>query len=109
LERLGVKTLNLFGSVVRGEARLDSDADFLVKFSIETSLFDLFRVQHYLEDLLNRKVDLSTEDALREYLRESVVRDLIRGFQSMATAGTGYSRYERLAFNGLLMQRSTKL
>jgi len=80
LERLGVKTLNLFGSVARDEARLDSDVDFLVEFSIDAGLFDLFRVQHYLEDLLGCKIDLGTEDALREHLREPVMKDVMRVF-----------------------------
>ncbi len=80
LERLGVKALNLFGSVARDQARSDSDVDFLVEFSIEAGLFDLFRVQHYLEDLLEREIDLGTEDALKEHLREPVMRDMIRVF-----------------------------
>lgn len=77
LQRLGVKRLNLFGSVARDEARSDSDVDFLVEFSIEAGLFDLFRVQHYLEDLLECQIDLGTEDALKEHLRAPVMRDLI--------------------------------
>ncbi len=50
LQNLGVKSLELFGSVARDEARPDSDIDFLVKFSIEASLFDLFQVSHDLAD-----------------------------------------------------------
>ncbi|MEN9567098.1 MAG: hypothetical protein RLZZ69_2294, partial [Cyanobacteriota bacterium] len=42
------------------------------------SLFDLFRVRHYLEDLLGCSVDLGTSDTLREPLRESVLKDAIR-------------------------------
>jgi uncharacterized protein len=80
LEHLGVKALNLFGSVARDEAHSGSDVDFLVEFSIEAGLFDLFRVQHYLEDLLECEIDLGTEDALREHSREPVMRDLIRVF-----------------------------
>lgn len=80
LEQLGVKALNLFGSVARDQAHSDSDVDFLVEFSIEAGLFDLFRVQHYLEDLLKRQIDLGTEDALREHLREPVMKDMIRVF-----------------------------
>ncbi len=78
LTDLGVKSLDLFGSVARNEARPDSDVDFLVEFSIEASLFDLFRVQHYLEDLFGCAVDLGTEDALREHLREPVLKEAIR-------------------------------
>ena len=78
IKALGVKSLDLFGSVARDEARPDSDVDFLVEFSIEASLFDLFRVQHYLEDLLGCSIDLGTEDALREHLREPILKEAIR-------------------------------
>lgn len=80
LQNLGVKSLELFGSVARDEARPDSDIDFLVEFSIPASLFDLFRVRHYLEDLLKCEIDLGTKDALREHSREPIFKELIRVF-----------------------------
>ncbi len=80
LHNLGVKSLEIFGSVARDEALPDSDVDFLVEFSIEASLFDLFRVRHYLEDILGCDVDLGTQDALREHLREPILKDVIRVF-----------------------------
>lgn len=80
LEGLGVKALELFGSVARDEATPESDVDFLVEFSIEPTLFDLFRVQHYLEDLLGRNVDLGTRSALKTHLREPVTKDAVRVF-----------------------------
>ncbi len=78
LTDLGVKSLDLFGSVARDEARPDSDVDFLVEFTQPGGLFQLFRVKHYLEDLLGCAVDLGTEDALREHLREPVLKETIR-------------------------------
>jgi hypothetical protein len=80
LEALGVKTLELFGSVARDEADPESDIDFLVEFTIEPTLFDLFRVQHYLEDLLDSEIDLGTRAALKAHLREPVIKDAIRVF-----------------------------
>ena len=80
LQSLGVKSLEILGSVARDEARPDSDVDCLVEFSIEASLFDLFRVRHYLKDLLECEVDLGTRDALREHLREPILKDVIRVF-----------------------------
>ena len=80
LQDLGVKSLELFGSVARDEAHPGSDIDFLVEFAIEASLFDLFRVRHYLEDLLGCNVDLGTTDALREHLREPILEEAIRVF-----------------------------
>jgi hypothetical protein len=78
LEQLGVKSLELFGSVARDQATSDSDADFLVEFSTEAGLFELFRVKHFLEDVLGCAVDLGTKDSLREHLREPVLEDVIR-------------------------------
>ncbi len=78
IKGLGVGSLDLFGSVARDEARPDSDVDLLVEFAIEATLFDLFRVRRYLEDILQCKVDLGTKSALRQHLREPVLRELIR-------------------------------
>jgi predicted nucleotidyltransferase len=69
LQELGVKSLDLFGSVARDKARPDSDVDFLVEFSKPIGLFDFSEVRLYLEDILGCPVDLGTQDALREHLR----------------------------------------
>jgi hypothetical protein len=52
LKTLGVSSLDLFGSVARDEARPDSDVDCLVEFTEKGGLFQLLRVQHYLEAIL---------------------------------------------------------
>ncbi|MBW4618143.1 MAG: nucleotidyltransferase family protein [Cyanosarcina radialis HA8281-LM2] len=80
LQALGVKSLDLFGSVARDEAHPDSDVDLLVEFAIEATLFDLFRVQHYLEEILGCQVDLGTRAALRQHLRQPVLQEAIRAF-----------------------------
>lgn len=80
LQEMGVKSLNLFGSVARDEARPDSDVDFLVEFNRPGGLFQLLQVQYYLEDILGVSVDLGTEDALREHLREPALKDVICAF-----------------------------
>ena len=80
LEKLGVKSLSLFGSVARDEARLDSDVDFLVEFEHQGGLFQLLRVKHYLEDILGCSVDLGTQNSLKEHLREPVLKDVINAF-----------------------------
>ncbi|HAZ47785.1 MAG TPA: nucleotidyltransferase [Cyanobacteria bacterium UBA11369] len=80
LQEMGVKSLNLFGSVARDEARPDSDVDFLVEFNRPGGLFQLLQVQYYLEDILGSAVDLGTQDALREHLREPVLKDVICAF-----------------------------
>ena len=49
----GVKSLALFGSVVRDEANAASDVDLLVEFDDRPiGLFHVSRTQHYLEKIL---------------------------------------------------------
>jgi uncharacterized protein len=77
LLQLGVKSLDLFGSVARDQAHSGSDVDFLVEFDRPHGLFQLLRVKHYLEDILGCPVDLGTRTALREHLRDPVLKDVI--------------------------------
>jgi len=76
-ERFGVQRLALFGSFARGTAQEDSDVDVLVCFDGPATAKRFFGAQFYLEDLLGRKVDLVTEDALRPRLRPYVERDAL--------------------------------
>jgi uncharacterized protein len=80
LEDFGVKSLMLFGSVARDEARTDSDVDLLVEFDRPVGLFTFVRLKRYLEEILESSVDLGTPDSLKPYLRESVFREAIRAF-----------------------------
>ncbi len=77
LEKLGIKSLALFGSVARGEAGPQSDVDLLVEFSRPVGLFEFIHVQQALEALLGCPVDLVTPDALRESLRATVMAEAI--------------------------------
>lgn len=77
IKRLGVKSLRLFGSVARDEAKTDSDLDFLVEFISDPSFFELFEVQYFLEEIFHCKIDLGMEESLKEHLREPVLKDVI--------------------------------
>lgn len=66
---LGVRRLALFGSVVRGEARPESDVDLLVEFAPGEKSFDRFlALSDLLEELLGRPVELVTTEALSPYI-----------------------------------------
>ena len=80
LQGFGVKSLLLFGSVARDEARSNSDIDLLVEFDRPVGLFTFVRVQRYLEEILGQSIDLGTPDSLKPYLREPVLREAIRAF-----------------------------
>jgi len=77
LEALGVRSLALFGSVVRGEATSDSDVDILVEFSKPVGLFAFLEVKERLEHLLGHRVDLVTRNALHPRLRDSILKEAV--------------------------------
>jgi uncharacterized protein len=80
IQELGAKSLDLFGSVARDQATAESDVDILVELNERSGFFEFFQIQHYLEDLLQRPIDLGTIDSLKEHLREPVLNEVIRVF-----------------------------
>lgn len=71
----GARNMRIFGSVLRGEARKNSDIDFLVQLEPGRSLLDLVGLNLDLERLLGRKVDVVTDDCLHWYIRERVLQE----------------------------------
>src|SRR4051812_31478965 len=63
-ERFAVRSLALFGSVVRGEAAPGSDVDLLVEFARPIGLLHLSRTALFLEEALGHPVDLVLRRAL---------------------------------------------
>ena len=58
LKKHDVIRASLFGSLVRGEMRRESDIDILIEVPRNKSLFDIMDIQFELEDSLKKKVDL---------------------------------------------------
>ncbi len=77
LEQLGAKSLALFGSAARDEARQDSDVDLLVEFERPVGLFEFVDLKSYLENLLGCQVDLGTPASLKPKLRERVLKEAV--------------------------------
>lgn len=77
LRRCGVKSLALFGSVARDEARPQSDVDVLVDFDGPTTFDGYMDVKELLERVLGQPVDLVTHAALKPLVRPYVERDLV--------------------------------
>ena len=80
LRQLGVRSLNLFGSVARDRANSQSDIDILVELDESIGFFEFFRIKHYLEDLFQCPVDLGTVDALKEHLRKPILEEAVHVF-----------------------------
>jgi predicted nucleotidyltransferase len=75
--RYRVKELSLFGSAARGDARPDSDLDFLVEFEPDAriGLIAFIGLRQDLEDAIGRKVDLVPRGGLRPLIRDAVLSD----------------------------------
>jgi len=71
-----IRRLALFGSVLKGTDRPDSDVDFLVEFEPNTvpGLLGLAEIEGQLSELLGRPVDLRTANELSPHFRQAVER-----------------------------------
>jgi predicted nucleotidyltransferase len=78
-EKHGASNIRIFGSVARGEVDEKSDVDFLIDYCREhrTPWFPL-RLIRELEDLLGCKVDVITEQGLKDRIRERILKDLVQ-------------------------------
>ena|SRR5438067_5048508 len=76
--RHGIRRLSLFGSVLRGNDRPDSDVDLLVEFEPDRTpgFLGMAQIEEELSALLGeRRVDLRTAQELSRYFRDEVVRE----------------------------------
>lgn len=76
IRRLGVRRLALFGSVLRNEARPDSDVDVLVEFVQSEKTFDHFMaLADLLEATLERDVEVVTTESLSPFIGPHILAE----------------------------------
>lgn len=82
LRERGIQSAALFGSVVRGTARADSDIDVLVDVAPGSrfSLVDMAATRDFLAKQLGRSVDLVTREGLHPDIRDRVLREAQSAF-----------------------------
>lgn len=71
----------IYGSFARNEDRPGSDIDIAVKTDGGFSYFDLAGIQHELEELLSRKVDIGFIDSFKSRILENVKQDMIKIYE----------------------------
>jgi len=71
-ERFGVRNIRVFGSAARGEAGPNSDLDLLVEYVPGRGGFAFVDFCDQVEQLLQRKVDVVTEESLHPRMRDRV-------------------------------------
>jgi uncharacterized protein len=83
LESEGVEHIDIFGSVARGDAGVDSDVDLIVtpRSDAEFTLFNLGGIGNILESALGRTVDLVTRRGIEKSRRiAAAVAEAVRAF-----------------------------
>jgi predicted nucleotidyltransferase len=64
-EEYSVKSIGIFGSVIRHEQQNESDVDILVAFDRAIDLLTFVHLKNYLSDILQVNVDLVMKKALK--------------------------------------------
>ena len=77
IDGFGVRTIGLFGSVARNEARAESDLDVLVDFGDEPTFHNYMGLKFFLVDLLGSKVDVVTPGTLLPPIETAVMKELV--------------------------------
>jgi len=72
-----VKSLEIFGSYVRGSQKEGSDIDILVEFSDTIDLFEFIALENYLSDRIGLKVDLVMKDTVKPRIRERIFKEAV--------------------------------
>lgn len=73
--KYGAYNVRVFGSVANGLADEKSDVDFLVELEEVKSLFDLGGLLMDLQKLLQRRVDVVTENGLHWYIKDKILNE----------------------------------
>lgn len=76
-DKYNLKTLALFGSTARNEARENSDLDFLVEFKTPPTFDNYMDLKFYLEKLFNKSVDLVIKEDLKPIIREKIIKEAV--------------------------------
>ena len=71
----GARNVRVFGSVARGDDRANSDVDLLVEMGDDRSLLDLVGLEQDLGELLERHVDVLTDDSIHPALRARITAE----------------------------------
>jgi predicted nucleotidyltransferase len=73
--KYGAYNVRVFGSVANGLTDEKSDVDFLVELEDGKTLFDLGGLLMDLQELLQRKVDVVTENGLHWYIKDKILNE----------------------------------
>jgi predicted nucleotidyltransferase len=75
-EKYNIKKIGIFGSYLSGKNKKSSDLDLLIEFNETIGLFEFVHLANELQKLLKVKIDLTTLNALKPYIKEKILREV---------------------------------
>ncbi len=73
----GVTNIRVFGSMAKNKANQNSDVDFLVEIEEGKTGFALGGFLMDVSELLHRKIDVVTENALHKRIHDKVLQEAV--------------------------------
>lgn len=74
-EKFHVSSIGYFGSYTTGQQNDQSDLDLLVEFTQPVG-WEFFTLESFLEKSLGLRVDLVTPNALKEHIKEAILKQV---------------------------------
>ena len=75
-KKYGLREIGIFGSYVRGDQLKDSDIDILVEIERPMGFMKFIKLENYLSQILDAKVDLVTKKALKPYIGRRILQEV---------------------------------
>ena len=75
--RNGFTNVRVFGSMARGDATDKSDVDLLVTLGSRGTGWGIGGLQIEVQELLGRKVDVVTDDAIHHMMRDRILSEAV--------------------------------
>jgi hypothetical protein len=72
-----IHNIRVFGSTARGDDKKNSDIDLLVDIEEGKDLFDLGAFSFDIEALLHKNIDVVTENAPHQKIRDTVLKEAV--------------------------------
>ena len=76
-DKFKVKSMEIFGSYLKGEQSAGSDIDILVEFHSAIDLFKFIELENFLSEVLGGKVDLVMRDALKPRIKDRILKEAV--------------------------------
>lgn len=77
-DKFGVTRMGIFGSFIRGEQTGSSDIDMIVDIEKDRkNIHSFLQLKRFLEEELEKKIDLGFEDSLKPIVRDKIREQII--------------------------------